>query len=335
MLLWTTSVELAACYNHELKLSRSWRRIGKFLAMVRRWVTIGAYSDNLMVTPVPTTDVQRNGSEDQSDNTLLAEVGLIGAVAQWCECLHGRDPLLRSLEVLGTGLNAEIVAVARYPHDGRSAVRSVIWDRKGDDHTGAGTRTFARALIGAYLEAARPGSLWFRSTVETSGANDVAEFHAARQLRELAVIPLQASNRFIDTFEIHFSDRLRSQQQVVLTSLAPVLARTWRNRAEGLFTEALLRVSPASERSDVGRILSVENPARLSRAEYRVSLLLSRGLSIQEVKAELCIRESTMRSHLSSLYAKTNCTSLSELVFRLTSPDSPRAAFEKRVRSAS
>lgn len=288
-----------------------------------------------MVTRVSTTYVPCPGKEDQSDNFLLAEVGLIGAVAQWCECLHGSDPLLRSLEGLAAGLNAEIVAVARYPHDGRSAVRSVIWDRKGDDHNGAGKRSFARALIGAYLEAARPGSLWFRSTVETSGANDVAEFHAARQLRELAVIPLQGSSKFIDTFEIHFSDRLRSQQQVVLTSLAPVLARTWRNRAEGLFTEALLRVSPATERNEVGRILSVENPARLSRAEYRVSLLLSRGLSIQEVKSELCIRDSTMRSHLSSLYAKTNCSSLSELVFCLTSPDAPRAPRGLRMGSAS
>jgi DNA-binding CsgD family transcriptional regulator len=264
-----------------------------------------------------------------STTDVLAEVGLIGAVAQWCECLHGSDPLLRSLKVLAAGLNAEIVAVARYPHDGRSAVRSVIWDRKGHDHNGFGNRSFARALIGAYFGAARPGSLWFRSTVETSGVSEIDEFHNSRQLRELAVIPLQASNKFIDTFEMHFPDRLRSQQQLVLTSLAPVLARTWRNRAEGLFTEALLRVSSATERIEVGRILSAENPARLSRAEYRVSLLLSRGLSIQEVKAELCIRESTMRSHLSSLYAKTNCASLRELVFCLASPHSRCAAFEK------
>lgn len=288
-----------------------------------------------MVTLVSSIDDHRTGREDPSDDFLLAEVGLIGAVAQWCECLHGSDPLLRSLEVLGTGLNAEIVAVARYPLDSSSAARSVIWDRKGDNLTGAGKRCYARALIGSYLDAARAGSLWFRSTVETNGANELAEFHAARQLRELAVIPLQASSKFVDTFEIHFSDRLRGQQQVVLTSLAPVLARTWRNRAEGLFTEALLRVSRSTDRTEIGRILSAENPARLSRAEYRVSLLLSRGLSLQEVKAELCIRDSTMRSHLSSLYAKTNCSSLGELIFCLTSPDVPRAGSVLRMGSAS
>lgn len=287
-----------------------------------------------MVIFVSATATLQPQSDDYSDGRLLAEVGLIGAVAQWCECLHGRDPLLRSLEVLGTGLNAEIVALARYPNDGRSAVRSVIWDRNGPDRGGDARRCFARALIGPYFQAARPGSLWFRSTVETSESSEVADFHATRQLRELAVIPLQAGNRYIDTFEMHFSNRLRSQQQVVLTSLAPVLARTWRNRAEGLFTEALLRVAPAPDRVELGRILSAENPARLSRAEYRVSLLLSRGLSVQEVQTELHIRESTMRSHLSSLYAKTNCANLSELIFRLASPETSVAASALRRGSA-
>lgn len=279
--------------------------------------------------------VHRNESENQSESCLVAEVGLIGAVAQWCECLHGRDPLLRSLEVLGQGLNAEIVALARYSHDGRGAVRTVTWDRGGTEHhCPRGDKGFANALIGPYFEAARPGSLWYRSMIDTGASNEIAEFHASRHLRELAVIPLEKSGRFVDTFELHFHDRLRSQQQVILNSLAPVLARTWRNRAEGLFTEALLRSTPTTNHADVGTILSAENPARLSRAEYRVSLLLSRGLSIQQVKSELRIRDSTLRSHLSNLYAKTNCSNLSELVFCLAKSASTRSDSAVRARSA-
>jgi DNA-binding CsgD family transcriptional regulator len=287
-----------------------------------------------MVKILPPNEAHRTSGEDHSEDSLIAEVGLIGAVAQWCECLHGRDPLLRSLEVLGLGLGAEIVALARYAHDGRGSSRAVIWERSASDPGTACDRGFAKALIGPYFEAARPGSLWFRSTIETSGANELAEFHASRHLRELAVIPLQTSSRFIDCFEIHFAERLRSQQQVILNSLAPVLARTWRNRAEGLFTEALLRVQPATERREILPILSAENPARLSRAEYRVSLLLSRGLSLQEVKTELRIRDSTLRSHLSNLYAKINCSNLSELVFCLASSVAAREEPAKRARSA-
>ncbi len=277
--------------------------------------------------------MHRTTGGEQSDESLIAEVGMIGAVAQWCECLHGRDPLLRSLEVLGFGLNAEIVALARYPHDGKGAARTVVWDRSAGNRMSV-DRGFAKALIGAYFEAARPGSLWFRSTVESGGASSIAEFHAARHLRELAVIPLQAGNRVIDCFEIHFAERLRSQQQVILNALAPVLARTWRNRAEGLFTEALLRAVPRADRENVAPILSAENPMRLSRAEYRVSLLLSRGMTIEEVKRELHIRDSTLRSHLSSLYAKTNCANLSELVFCLASSVSGQEGSARRARLA-
>ncbi|MBA3910758.1 MAG: hypothetical protein C0524_12995 [Rhodobacter sp.] len=279
--------------------------------------------------------VHRTESEHQSDSSLIAEVGLIGAVAQWCECLHGRDPLLRSLEVLGQGLNAEIVALARYSHDGRGAVRSVTWDRSGTErHGGRVDKGFAHALIGPYFEAARPGSLWFRSMIDSEASSEIAEFHASRHLRELVVIPLETGGRSIDTFELHFQDRLRSQQQVIINSLAPVLARTWRNRAEGLFTEALLRPAHSTSLAEVAPILSVENPARLSRAEYRVSLLLSRGLSTQQVKDELRIRDSTLRSHLSNLYAKTNCSNLSELVFCLASSTTTRGEAGRQTRSA-
>lgn len=278
--------------------------------------------------------VHGSAAADQADGCLIAEVGLIGAVAQWCECLHGRDPLLYSLEALGLGLTAEIVTLARYTQDGRSSARAVVWDRWGAAREGGRVdRGFARALIGPYFAAARPGSLWFRSTVETSVGNEVADFHAAHHLRELAVIPLEVGGRFNDMVEMHFTDRLRPKQQVILNSLAPVLARTWRNRAEGLFTEALLRIAPA-DRAEAGPILSVENPARLSRAEYRVSLLLSRGLSLQEIKAELRIRDSTLRSHLSNLYAKTNCSNLRELVFCLAASLPARVEATRRAGSA-
>ncbi|WP_135450056.1 helix-turn-helix transcriptional regulator [Tabrizicola caldifontis] len=271
--------------------------------------------------------LQRTESEDQSDLRLVAEVGLIGAVAQWCECLHGRDPLLKSLETLGKGLGAEIVAMVRYARDGGASLRSLAWDRAIEDGNASPVdRGFARALMGPYFEASRPGSLWFRSMVETGTTSDLEEFHTARHLRELAVIPLELQSRFVDTVEFHFRDRLRNHQQLILNSLAPVLATTWQKRAQGLFTEAILRPPSKASSRDLAPILSAENPARLSRAEYRVSLLLSRGLSIEQVQTELHIRESTLRSHLSSLYAKTNCSNLGELIYRLTSSAPTRGA---------
>ena len=66
-------------------------------------------------------------------------------------------------------------------------------------------------------------------------------------------------------------------------------------------------------------ILGVSNPANLSRAEFRVCLLLSRGLSVKAVSEDLNLSENTIRSHLRAIYAKTETASLPELIYLIMS----------------
>jgi DNA-binding CsgD family transcriptional regulator len=77
-------------------------------------------------------------------------------------------------------------------------------------------------------------------------------------------------------------------------------------------------------------LLGMENPARLSRAEFRVCLLLGRGLPPEAVARELQLSQATVRSHLHKIYAKTGSTTLADLVQRLQpigqGPASLRAA---------
>jgi DNA-binding CsgD family transcriptional regulator len=254
------------------------------------------------------------------DGFRLTEFGMIGAIANWCECIHGKRQLLTSLQMIANGLDAEAVAIVRYARGGIGDSRPIAWDRAARDVRGGRLeRGFARSLLGGYFDAARPGSLWFRS-MQDDAAPDLAEFHTLRVLRELVVIPLDVDDRHVDAIEFHFSEKLRSYQQLLLNSLAPVLSETWRNRAQGLFTENLLHRAEVQRAPQGGKaILSTDNPARLSRAEYRVGLMLSRGLSTDEVMSALNIRESTLRTHLGNLYAKTHAQSLSELVYLLVS----------------
>lgn len=72
-----------------------------------------------------------------------------------------------------------------------------------------------------------------------------------------------------------------------------------------------------SSNSDVPYFLSHRNPAKLSRSEYRVCLLLSRGLSLKAVRQELGISNSTLRTHLRNIYAKSGVSSLAELTYHL------------------
>lgn len=267
------------------------------------------------------------------ETAKLVEYGMIGAIAGWCEALHGKSGLGRGIQLIGTGTEAEAVCVARYALSNQSDGRPLTWDRASADVRGGRLqRGFARSMLGSYFESARPGSLWFRSMLDEV-TPDLREFQAARAMRELVVIPLEIGTRFVDTIELHFSEKLRPFQHHLLNNLAPVLSVTWKNREQGLFTEELLRRS--EKQRNLGEdtpILSVGNPARLSRAEYRVGLMLSRGLSIEEVRDTLSIRDSTLRTHLSNLYAKTRATNMSELMYLLVSA-APHQARQRAVTS--
>ena len=64
-------------------------------------------------------------------------------------------------------------------------------------------------------------------------------------------------------------------------------------------------------------ILGFQNPARLSRAEFRVCLLLAEGASNAGICAALSLSESTVRSHVRTICIKTGAADREELVARL------------------
>lgn len=66
--------------------------------------------------------------------------------------------------------------------------------------------------------------------------------------------------------------------------------------------------------SRVAGILSDKDsvPEALSAREREVLLIASRGFSIKEIAAKLCITERTVQAHLTSIYAKFGCRSKGE-----------------------
>ena len=66
--------------------------------------------------------------------------------------------------------------------------------------------------------------------------------------------------------------------------------------------------------SRVAGILSDKEsvPETLSARELEVLLITSRGFSIKEIAAKLCITERTVQAHLTSVYAKFGCRSKGE-----------------------
>ena len=252
-----------------------------------------------------------------------AEAGMIAPIARWCECLHGCAPFRDALRALAAAINGEAAAVCRVSTGKGRASGSVFFDAAAGEGNGpALDRSFARAVLGGYLDKAKPGLIWYKSMSDQDSDPALDRFHASRRLAELAVIPLSSGRRHTDFLELHFSSRPGAVQQALLNIISDTLVRTWTNRSPGLYTEACLSERRLRRNAEVeAHLLSMENPAQLSRAEYRVCVLLSKGQPAKRVQSDLGISKSTLRTHLRNIYAKTRTSNLTELVYHLVSVD--------------
>jgi DNA-binding CsgD family transcriptional regulator len=67
-------------------------------------------------------------------------------------------------------------------------------------------------------------------------------------------------------------------------------------------------------------LLDTSNPARLTRAEFRICVLFSEGWTMPDLCRQLMISPSTLRAHLRSILAKTGLATLAELLTCLPGP---------------
>jgi DNA-binding NarL/FixJ family response regulator len=237
-----------------------------------------------------------------------------------------------SLADLVSGLGAECGTVVRtYLNDLRPVRIATCDPARGRDFVPPLKTSFADGCFGPMMAHARPATVSIWSGLGADARDDprLAEWQAARHLKELAVLVLSSGPTFRDHIELHFRDYLAHDLQTTLSVVVPTMARVWASRKAGLVTRMI--VNHRQERGEWGRagrslpILGSENPAHLSRAEFRVSLLLGHGLSVQGVAEALSLSEATIRTHLRNIYAKTETANLAELVFQLIDTwDNPR-----------
>ncbi len=246
-------------------------------------------------------------------------------MASWCGGLHGSMPLAEALAALAGGLDASAAAISRHYHRTEDSARLVsLFAGDGPERL---TRSYCQDVLDYQFGRARAGTVWFLGDMF-----DDPSWLPSRRLdgwldrgaaREIAVIPMAVTRQAIDYVEFHFMSQLDRAEQHDIEALVPTIERSWTGRKPGLVTMALNEgrapfprsLDSGMRRSITSPILGVSNPAELSRAEFRVCLLLSRGLSVKAVTDELGLSENTVRSHLRSIYSKTGTSSLPELLY--------------------
>jgi DNA-binding NarL/FixJ family response regulator len=185
--------------------------------------------------------------------------------------------------------------------------------------------------MGYLFTKARTSTIWFLSDhVEDSSwvtTQTLENWRAARNMREIVVVALEGNLQQQDYLEFHFTRDLAYSEKLELESLMPTLVRAWAGRKAGLVTQAQMddrmirarQAAAASKLKPDAPILGMSNPAKLTRAEFRVCVMLSRGLSVKALTDELGLSESTIRSHLRSIYSKTEVSGMQELMYRILS----------------
>lgn len=247
---------------------------------------------------------------------------IIDAVYYWCSGTKGDWPLDRALQRLSEGLGADAIAISRIRKGNAGQPRLIVYDSRFPAEAPRRLRrSFAEFLLGDYLSTARPGTAWFQSVVGDAPDPELETFQRSRGLREFAVIPLSVSEKATDLLELHFSNSPSAEQHAYSNMLAGTLAEAWNVRSKGVFTQhCLAPTAPRKGGLDAASVLCAENPAGLSRSEYRVCLLLSSGIAPSDLCGELTISRSTLRSHLRNIYAKTGTVNMQDLLYLLLKP---------------
>ena len=256
-------------------------------------------------------------------------IDLIEGISGWVLSLQGCSPLLTGLGRLRDSLGAEAAVLTRLGRTdgaGTSVLVSDVVSIRADGEPVE--RSFAAGLLGSFVYKPRTGSAWFTEPADVDQDPALRSLYRRRRLSEMAVVVLQVEEKAIYFLELHFKDSLASDGRALASNLAGSLSDMWLQRATGRFSEALLKSRPSTVAED-GRkgvpveFLSVDNPAQLSRAEFRVCSLLSSGMNTSRVCEELGITDSTVRTHLRQIYQKTGSSNMADLLFKLLACDLP------------
>ena len=258
--------------------------------------------------------------------------------------LQTEQPRLKSLFGIMTGWNAALNGQADMGtvlrdickhFDGKAATMYRLRDAWN------GPRLIARAagvdapppcpsliniVLNKYRGSAVPGSIWRLS--ELRDEPDFENSDAARELeghdeaREISILVLENIPGQFDFLKVSFRGAPRHDAAIAPQTIASALAEGWGLRRAGLIGQMIVdqtrRNRSAADNTDMlAPVLDDSNPYGLSRSEFRVCHLIESGMKAQQMAESLGVAEATIRSHLRSIYAKTECSGQMEVMSRL------------------
>lgn len=233
---------------------------------------------------------------------------------------QGQSDLERALTFAMKAFGAEAVCLSRRERDTSSYKSVQIIDTCRDHARPKLDRAFMQVAFPGISGHLKKGASILVSDVisNSSRDDDLSVWMMRRKISDIGVICLGSSNGTADFLEFHLSSVETWAQRAPV--IGAMLAEIYAGRRVGLIARQLMADCSGDEKSEKELILAPDNPAKLTKSEWRLCVLIGSGLSRDRVVEELCITKNTVRTHLRNIYAKTGCDSFHELALRLVQP---------------
>lgn len=265
-----------------------------------------------------------------------------GLSADWMSALHGAHDFQPVLENLVKLLRADAAVIARATTPtGRLRTVAQYDVQMGKILTEPPRSYFCDILKDARFSA-RAGTFWTLSeAIETDGGFQIPADgapHGLVHLKEVVILTLDVQKSHTDYVELQFRSAPLDHNLDLFRMMAGTLVMCWRRRVPGVVEKTLqrsrLRAVSKQQLRGAESLLGCDNMARLSRSEFRVCSMLRDGMTVTVIAKALSLSKSTIRCHLSSIFAKTETSCQVELLALLNAmdrPDSRGAATERQV----
>lgn len=263
---------------------------------------------------------------------MTAESGLhsrlatsnVKVVVQWVEALHGQGEIAEVLRELVGLVGAKSALLARLVNHDQAKRIAAADVTAGKLPSPPPPQSCSKLVLRENLRTARPGSIWRMSDVCFLPGFDTAAIHD-RGLRDVVVLVLGQKTDEVDVLEFHFHNDPRDHDANLLSILGPEFSNTWVRRTPGCVQHAMAHLRLVKDGAARGAILPIlhpNNPSGLSRSEYRICVMIGDGMKVKTIAEALSVCETTVRSHLTSIFSKTNTSGQVELIHRLMEPSS-------------
>ena len=245
-------------------------------------------------------------------------------VSAFAACLRGVDAIEIGLHRLATAVGAQSILLSRLSSGHRTAVvaaKSTVAKPSLVELN----RPFCDNILDIDPWKLQVGVCVFRSGLDQPqepSRSALERWDRVSGTRDSLVMVLEINKDHVDRIEMHFDHRVERDTIHLCEEIARVLPMFYLARVPDIIEDSISRnakrtgAAPARK----GRpILSATNPYNLTRSEFRLCHVISRGLSYKALPAKLEISPHTVRSHLRNIYGKLEVEDYYELSHRLVS----------------